>query len=156
MCSIVAYLLVMLQVLIMLQVLQCSAVQCSAVQWYYFAFSVNILPSKWLFFHHCYFFPSVLLFSFSVTFFLQCDLRFLQCDLRSFSMTSDPSVLLEISSVCLEISSEQLGFDTFHQIVPTSLVQVYYLGSVLCNMPLAPRKYWRVWFQYSIVKNDIM
>ena len=26
----------------------------------------------------------------------------------------------------------------------------------MCNIPLAPRKYWRVWFQYSIVKNDIM
>ena len=33
---------------------------------------------------------------------------------------------------------------------------VYSLGSVLCNIPLAPRKYWRVWFQYFIVKNDIM
>ena len=32
---------------------------------------------------------------------------------------------------------------------------VYSLGSVLCNIPLAPRKYWRVWYQYSIVKNDI-
>ena len=33
---------------------------------------------------------------------------------------------------------------------------VYSLASVLCNIPLAPRKYWRVWFQYSIVKNNIM
>ena len=33
---------------------------------------------------------------------------------------------------------------------------VYSLGSVLCNTPLAPRKYCRVWFQYSIIKNDIM
>ena len=33
---------------------------------------------------------------------------------------------------------------------------VYSLGSVLCNIPLARRKYWRVWFHYSIVKNDMM
>ena len=27
---------------------------------------------------------------------------------------------------------------------------------IMWNIPLDPRKYWRVWFQYSIVKNYIM
>ena len=33
---------------------------------------------------------------------------------------------------------------------------VYFLGSVLCNIPLAPRKNLIVQFPYSIFKNDIM
>ena len=38
----------------------------------------------------------------------------------------------------------------------TVYLTVYSLGSVLWKISLAPRKYWTVWFQYSIVKNDIM
>ena len=92
----------------------------------YFSISVNSLPSKWLFFHHCNFFSFSVFFLPSVWLEIPSVwLEILQCDFKSFSVTSDPSVLLEISSVCLEISSGQLGFNTFQQIVPTSLVQVY-------------------------------
>ena len=37
-----------------------------------------------------------------------------------------------------------------------SITDVSYCIPPPSNIPLAPRKYWRVWFQYSIVKNDIM
>ena len=33
---------------------------------------------------------------------------------------------------------------------------VYFLGSELWNIPLSPRKYWKIWFKHSIAKNDIM